>query len=35
MRDDGAGYGDDGGTRVDSGKSALPHAIDRGTYGHH
>jgi hypothetical protein len=35
MRDDGAGYGDDGGTRVDSGKPALPHAIDRGTYGHH
>ncbi|VWB75840.1 purine nucleoside phosphorylase [Burkholderia dolosa] len=35
MRGDGAGYGNDAGVRVDSGKPALPHAIDRGTYGHH
>jgi len=34
-RGDDAGYGNDGRAHVESGKPALPHAIDRGTYAHH
>ncbi|WP_333977313.1 DUF4148 domain-containing protein [Burkholderia cepacia] len=30
-----AGYGSDGRANGESGKPALPHAIDRGTYAHH
>ncbi|MBJ9968306.1 DUF4148 domain-containing protein [Burkholderia seminalis] len=29
------GYGSDGRENGESGKPALPHAIDRGTYAHH
>ncbi|WP_175885909.1 DUF4148 domain-containing protein [Burkholderia sp. BCC0044] len=32
---DAAGYGSDGRANAASGKPALPHAIDRGTYAHH
>ncbi|KAG8150917.1 DUF4148 domain-containing protein [Burkholderia catarinensis] len=34
-RGEDAGYGRDGRANVESGKPALPHAIDRGTYAHH
>ncbi|VWB88824.1 DUF4148 domain-containing protein [Burkholderia lata] len=34
-RGENAGYGSEGGANVESGKPALPHAIDRGTYAHH
>lgn len=34
-RGEDAGYGNEGGANVESGKAALPHAIDRGTYAHH
>ncbi|OXI46679.1 DUF4148 domain-containing protein [Burkholderia aenigmatica] len=34
-RGESAGYGSDGGANVESGKPALPPAIDRGTYAHH
>ncbi|MDR0242061.1 MAG: DUF4148 domain-containing protein [Burkholderia sp.] len=34
-RGEDAGYGSDGRANVASGKPALPHAIDRGTYAHH
>lgn len=30
-----AGYGSDSRANVESGKPALPHVIDRGTYAHH
>ncbi len=33
-RGESAGYGSDGGANVESGKPALPPAIDRGTYAH-
>ncbi|MDF3082797.1 DUF4148 domain-containing protein [Burkholderia sola] len=32
---DAAGYGSDGRAHGESGKPALPHAVDRGTYAHH
>ncbi|NTZ83711.1 DUF4148 domain-containing protein [Burkholderia metallica] len=32
---DAAGYGSDGRANAESGKLALPHAADRGTYAHH
>jgi len=32
---DAAGYGSDGRANTASGKPALPHAADRGTYAHH
>ncbi|MDR6499423.1 DUF4148 domain-containing protein [Burkholderia sp. DN3021] len=35
VRGDDAGYGNNGPAHVESGKPALPHAIDRGTYAHH
>ncbi|KML60773.1 hypothetical protein VL15_08220 [Burkholderia cepacia] len=34
-RGEDAGYGSEGRGNVESGKPALPHAIDRGTYTHH
>ncbi|MCA8067389.1 DUF4148 domain-containing protein [Burkholderia sp. AU38729] len=34
-RGEDTGYGSAGGANVASGKPALPHAIDRGTYAHH
>ncbi|WP_322089468.1 DUF4148 domain-containing protein [Burkholderia sp. BCC1999] len=34
-RGENTGYGNDGRANVESGKPALPHAIDRGTYAHH
>ncbi|KFG94380.1 hypothetical protein GQ56_0126330 [Burkholderia paludis] len=34
-RGEAAGYGGDGRANVESGRPALPHAIDRGTYAHH
>ncbi|WP_423371821.1 DUF4148 domain-containing protein [Burkholderia sp. LMG 32019] len=34
-RGEDTGYGGDGGVNMESGKPALPHAIDRGTYAHH
>jgi len=33
--DDATGYGSDGRADTASGKPALPHAVDRGTYAHH
>ncbi|CAM2163189.1 DUF4148 domain-containing protein [Burkholderia sp. AU19243] len=34
-RGDAAGYGSAGDAKMESGKPALPHAIDRDTYAHH
>ncbi|WP_446903471.1 DUF4148 domain-containing protein [Burkholderia sp. YIM B11467] len=34
-RGEDAGYGSEGRGNGESGKPALPHAIDRGTYAHH
>ncbi|MBY8609575.1 DUF4148 domain-containing protein [Burkholderia arboris] len=34
-RGEDAGYGSDSRANVESGKAALPHVIDRGTYAHH